>query len=248
MVQPPFNPGNPKDRRRRKTPWWEIAAVAIAFGLLIANGFQGCQTKRASETATKELELSQRPWVSLDNFTVESPLIFDSNGAHVTIGFEIKNTGHSPGIRGFWQPDFFLQFTDNPSPVKKREDACKFTAIRSTKVTDSRIAETWFPGDPIPKSIVVGVESSDIAKALEIPKQMFPKVEHMKEFDYMYPDFVVCVAYRAAFTDAQYHTGYILQLLRTNPEMPYIPPMKRGEIPANELKLFVHPFYGIDAD
>jgi hypothetical protein len=130
----------------------------------------------------------------------------------------------------------------------KRDEACKFVTYRSTKVTDSRITETWFPGDGIPKTLVVSIAPNDIAKALEIPKQVFPNSEPTKDFEAIYPHFVVCVAYRAAFTDAQYRTGYILELQRTNPKMPYILPMKSGEIPASELKLFIHPFYGIYAD
>ena len=73
-----------------------------------------------SSITRKELELSQRPWVSLENFSIASPLTFDRNGARVTIGWEVKNTGHSPAIRGFSQQDFFLQFGEVPSPVKTR--------------------------------------------------------------------------------------------------------------------------------
>jgi hypothetical protein len=228
-----------------------IATLLLALFAFVQSFVTGLQIKplrNTADTARKELELSERPWVSLQDFSIESPLTFDSNGARVTIGWVLKNTGRSPAIRGFWQSDFFLQFGEVPSPVKKRDDACKVAAYRSTVVTDSRITETWFPGDETKRTLVVGFEPNDIAKALEIPKQMFPNSEHMKEFDSIYPDFVVCVAYRAAFTDVQYRTGYILELGRTNPKTPYILPMKSGEIPATELKLFIHPFYGIYAD
>jgi hypothetical protein len=254
-IHSPTDPSRAEDSSGHKTPWWEKAAVFVALGLLVVNTFQMCATKKSADAATKaantaqaQLEMSERPWVSLDDFTVDSPLTFDNAGAHVTIRYEIKNTGRSPAIRGFWQPDFFLQFGENPSPVRKRDDACKIAAFRSTKVTDSRITETWFPGEGLPQGITESVGLDDIAKALEIPKQMFPTSEHIKDFDYIYPDFVICIAYRAAFTDTQYQTGYILELRRTNPKIPYIPPMKKGEIPARELKLYVHPFYGIYAD
>lgn len=256
----PNDSPTPDKRTGDTTPSWkkcvEISAVFIALGLLAVNFFQMRATNRAAdaaklaaETATKDLELSQRPWVSLDNFTIESPLKFDSSGsATIIFGFEVKNTGRSPAIRGFWQEDFFLQFGERPSPVKKRDDACNFAVYGSTKVTDPRIAETWFPGNGLPRRIGVAISAEDIAKALQIPKQVFPAAPHAKEFDYIYPDLVVCVAYRAAFTDTQYHTGYILELMRSNAKISYISPMKSGEIPASELKLAIHPFYGIDAN
>jgi hypothetical protein len=225
-----------------------LLLALFAFVQSLVTGLQIKPLRTTADTARKELELSQRPWVSLENFSIESPLTFDNNGAHVTIGYEVRNTGRSPAIRGFWQPEFFLQFGEVPSPVEKRDDACKFAAYRSTKVTDSRITETWFPGDGIPKRLGLSIEPNDIAKALEIPKQMFPNSGQTKDFEAIYPDLVICVAYRAAFTDAQYHTGYILELRSTNLKMPYILPMKSGEIPATELKLFIHPFYGIYAD
>lgn len=237
-----------KERHKTISFWVRIATLLIfviyaGFTILIWRA-----NKKAAETAAKELELSQRPWISLENFSVDGPLIFDSNGAHINISYEIKNTGHSPAIRGFWQQELFLQFTEVPSPVKKRDDACKIAAYRSTKVTDPRISETWFPGDSLPRPFEESFSRSDIAKALEIPKSVFPGAQVLEESGYLYPEIVVCVAYRAAFTDTQYHTGYILKVGRINPKMPYIPPLKSGEIPASELKLYIHPFYGIYAD
>jgi len=225
--------------------WLTFAALVIyAF----ISGWQLYEMRKATVATTSQLELSERPWISLENFTIESPLTFDKNGFHLTVGYEVKNTGHSPAIRGFWQTDFFLQFAETPSPVKKRNDACKVAMTRSTTVTNSQLTETWFPGDALPKGIVVSASTADIANALKLPSRIFPATPHMKEFDYINPDFVVCMAYRAAFTDTQYHTWYILELARTNPKIPYILPMQSGEIPANELRLYVHPFYGIDAD
>jgi hypothetical protein len=58
---------------------------------------------------------------------------------------------------------------------------------------------------------------------------------------------VVCVAYRSSFTETQYHTGYILQLVHQDTfKAPRY--MERGEIPADELKFVYHPFWAVDAD
>lgn len=90
--------------------------------------------------------------------------------------------------------------------------------------------------------------STDIANALKIPNQVFPNGEHIDAFDHIYPELIVCVAYRAAFSDTQYHTGYIIKLGRINPETPFILPLKSGKIPASELKLYISPYYAMYAD
>lgn len=247
------------DRRKDDTPRWkkrlEIGAfigglvlLAVNIGLFIVNIYQMQVTRDSVVIALNEMEISERPWVSLENFSMDSPLTFDSTGAHVTISYDIKNTGHSPAIRGFWQQELFLQFEEVPSPVRKRADACKDAASRSTKIADPRISETWFPGDSIRREVEEAISTGDIAKAVQVQKLAPKSQEIVADSNYLYPELVVCLAYRAAFTNTQYHTGYILMLGRINPKTPYIPPLKSGEIPASELKLMISPFYGIYAD
>jgi hypothetical protein len=225
--------------------WTAAATVVIAVSTIVYTHY----AQKQWDVMNRQLQFTERPWISLEGFTVESPLTFDTGGGGaITIGFDIKNTGQSPAIMGFWQPDLFLQFGETPSPVRMRDRMCNVAELRSTKVTDQRIAETWFPGPGLHKSININFTPDDVSNALKIPNQLFPNLPRMKDFDYIYPDFVVCVAYRSSFTDAQYHTGYILRLLRSNPDIPYIPPLKSREIPVNELKLLIHQNYGIDAN
>jgi hypothetical protein len=54
------DPENAKERRRRKTPWSERATVFIALALLIANWFQGCQTKKAAEASTTAADAARK--------------------------------------------------------------------------------------------------------------------------------------------------------------------------------------------
>src|SRR6266849_6650017 len=71
------------DRRKDITPPWkkrgEIAAITIAFGLLVVNIFallaakkaadtaknSAVAAKQAADTAANQLELSQRPWIKI---------------------------------------------------------------------------------------------------------------------------------------------------------------------------------------
>jgi hypothetical protein len=58
---------------------------------------------------------------------------------------------------------------------------------------------------------------------------------------------VACIAYRPSFTEAQYHTGYIWELIEKKTLAgPLF--MKKGEIPAEELEFVFHPEFGVYAD
>jgi hypothetical protein len=204
--------------------------------------------KTAAHTASRELELSQRPWLSITDIAVVKPLIFDANGVHVTIRYSHNNTGHSPAINSFDQFEFIATYLETPNTVQKRDEFCKVAGTRSERVHATEIrqySETWFPGQPIPATAQISISSSDIKKAMtEIPKQIVPDAPLPNFF---VPTFVFCTAYRSSFTDAEYHTGYILELIDTKTQkVPMF--MEHGEIPANELRFEYHPFYGVYAD
>jgi hypothetical protein len=202
----------------------------------------------AANTALKELELSQRPWVSMTDIAIISPLVFDSNGVRVTIRFSHNNTGHSPAIDSFDQYEFMATYLETPSPVQKRDEFCKVAGIRSERVHATEIrkySQTWFPGQPIPATAQLSIGSADIKKAMtEIPKRIFPEAPLP---DFFVPTLVFCTAYRSSFTDTEYHTAYILELIDTKTEK--VPTfMEHGEVPANELRFDYNPFYGVYAD
>lgn len=48
-IHPPIDPNQPRNGSKHKTPFWEKAAVVVAFGLLIVNFFQMRATKEAAE-------------------------------------------------------------------------------------------------------------------------------------------------------------------------------------------------------
>lgn len=101
MVQSPRNPENARERRKRKTPWWEKAAVLVALGLLVVNFFQMRSTDKAARAAkdsadwtatqTKYIFSNQQPWVWVkmpDSFHVEV-------GKPISAAVEVFNYGNA---------------------------------------------------------------------------------------------------------------------------------------------------------
>ena len=242
-----------KKKKERREAIKFVVEIVSAIILLLYFGVTvliWCANKNSAEIAVKELELSQRPWVSLIDITVIRPLVFDSNGAHTTISYAFTNTGHSPAIAGQDLFAFMVPFADNPNPVDKRNSLCKSASLASSIIREKRIGKffkTWFPGQPQPMTFQVSWNINDIKKAMvDIPKQIDPEGA-LPLPDYFMPTMVVCVAYRSSFTETQYHTGYILQLVHQDTfKAPRY--MERGEIPADELKFVYHPFWAVDAD
>jgi succinate dehydrogenase hydrophobic anchor subunit len=241
-----------KQKERRKTVkfWAEIISAFVLFGYFTVTILIWCANKKSAETATKELELSQRPWVSMEHITVISPLVFDSNGATTTISYDFTNTGHSPAIDGEDLFDFMVPFAATPSPVAKRDDLCKGAGDISGRIHARGIGQfskTFFPGQPQPMTFKISWNINDIKKAMvDIPKKIFPESTNPLPTNFM-PTMIVCIAYRSSFTKTQYHTGYIVELVhkKTFAGPPF---MERGEIPAKELQFVYDPSWAVYAD
>jgi hypothetical protein len=207
--------------------------------------------KRAADTAGRELELSERPWVSAD-LTLVGPLVFDKDGAHVTARLSLKNSGHSPAVRGFYNIDFFAPFLMHPDPRKRRDDLCKNTTGESALPSNAWLSKTWFPGDQPPVDIKIGMSERDIHAAMvEIPDALFPNARERYGINpprppYIFPVVITCIAYRPSFADVQYHTSLVLDLLRRDPKKAIDP--NKGDIPVSDLGLFQDFAFGGEAN
>jgi len=101
------------DRRKDDTPPWkeklEIAAfcgglalLVVNIGLFIVNVHQSRSTEKAataaetaSETARKQLEKSERPWLKVSFFVQQPGITFKDGGMQLNITPRIENIGHS---------------------------------------------------------------------------------------------------------------------------------------------------------
>jgi hypothetical protein len=103
---PPTNIVQPNQCRYEPTPPWqkiaEISAVVIALLLLVVNvGFlivnicQSRATQKAANTAAKQLEMSERPWLSVPDVKIENVDTSDPKHPRLTLSFVVENTGNS---------------------------------------------------------------------------------------------------------------------------------------------------------
>jgi len=250
--------------RPDQTPWWKTFGEGVALlgglGLLFVNFFQMKATQNAADaaataanTAQKQLEMSERPWV-VAQFFIDQPIQLQPNGdIGVRLRVVMKNIGHSvatdvrlllgadPEGRGAW-------FMNTP---KEQKEMC----------------DNWrnihFPGNPgagtkilFPNDTFIEEESFTIAK------KQIEKVQAEVSGKRVITGISLfgCVNYGFAFTPEHHQTGFNYDLIK--PGLPPPPhPLKYNEvtggveymnvgetIPASQLKIRQSIFGGFYVD
>jgi hypothetical protein len=122
-------------KKRRETIKFRVELTG-AFVLVIYTAFtilMWCANKKAAEaaksaadTAAKQLEMTDRPWVAIE-VAITSPLIYDDKGVRLDFSFVPKNIGHSPAQNVLIAPELLPVFMgDDVSEAQKR--ICKSAA------------------------------------------------------------------------------------------------------------------------
>jgi hypothetical protein len=152
--------------------------LAIFTGLLaVVAGVQGFFMLRADKTAriaanaardsadvaNKTLIETQRPWVSIIEMGL-GPLIYDDQGARITITAQMKNVGSVPAININLNAAVYL--------IGKRLDVIEAqqTVCEEVKRWKAAAGPALFPSDTISASINIPISKSDIEEySIEIP-------------------------------------------------------------------------------
>jgi hypothetical protein len=208
-----------------------IAAAVGAIGLFFIY--------LSFEDARTATELSQRPWVSIDPIQL-TDLIFDRNGAHVSVAFTLKNSGHSPAAHTFLEAELFPLQGENFvfSALDRQQHICGPLRARADNDRAEFATFTLFPDVAIPKSIGLSVGMDQINQA--------ERHDGGKPF-LMELLILGCVDYRFEFEKGHHQTGFMYSLARSgdpkHPDVPYVMyPQDGGILPASLLILTPWPF------
>jgi hypothetical protein len=159
--------------------------------------------KSSADTAVRELELSERPWVDAD-VRINGPFAFDVNGANLSVLITIRNTGHSPAFNTTINPRLMILF-GGPDPFQLRNEVCR-DAIR--EVSTSGFGISLFPNANFQSPTKVGFGKEEIEKAGQgFGANLRGAI--------VGPRLIVCIAYRPTFNNTSvYTTGYIFDVSR----------------------------------
>ena len=191
--------------------------------------------RSAAETASKQLEMAERPWISADIAAI-TPLVFTADGGRMTVKISLRNQGHSPAVRGLVEPILMPAFLLHPDPAEVRTKLCKkLTEQANMRPTeDYLLSSMWPPGEQPPSLYNILASRADIDKAQYVTPRLWIKDTKGVKTIELY--LITCIAYRPTFTNATYQTSYVIDLdTKNNPGL--ISPALGSSIPLNELRM-----------
>jgi hypothetical protein len=193
-----------------------LAAVAGLVGLYMLYGTLEA-TRTQADTARKEFELSERPWVYIKTLTPTGDgLTYDQRGARFSFNVVLENIGHSPAARTwiYLEPykfvvgkkiDFIAAQNQVCEPVKKKLSSA------------NGLGYTLFPGQEKPLDWDVFVPLKDITANMIAPQPMVGCVDYEFEFKsghHQTPIIFTVLKRRAGFPPQQ---GFALQMFEPVP-------------------------------
>ena len=215
VIPDPATSENSISSHHLTTPWWklslEVLATFIALGLLIVNIVQSCATRKAADatksaaqTAARQLELAERPWLT-STVSVASDLTYDDLGGHLTLHYVVENIGNSPAISVVISPELYP--TTRLDSFYERRRICT-----DSQASKSSFGYTIFPKRPVEVYVSITMAKQDMAIASKAVGNSFLPV-----------DVVDCIGYRTSFNDSAYYIGNIYQLGRLPDFLALIP-------------------------
>jgi hypothetical protein len=155
--------------------------------------------KTSSEVAIAEL----RPWVSAEDISITSPLRFESpKGGLLTIGYVLRNTGHSPALHVMWRSKLVvLSMTKNVTEEISERQATLCDPM--LKMSRDLFEDTVFPGDKIPGAEGMGVSPAEIAAAIK-SREAGP----FKHSGYVSLAMISCIDYQMSLIPQHHQTRY----------------------------------------
>jgi hypothetical protein len=204
-----------------------LVGLVYLYATLRAARKSANAAKEASETASKQLELSDRPWVDA-RIAINGPFEFNINGGNIHLGFELLNAGHLPALNTVVEAlPVDSNFTGTRQPEEYVAQACR-TANRMIEEYPS-LGVALFPNIPFAEGETITLTAADLAK-YHGKGSRFPGI-------ILQPSVVVCVGYRPTFKSVIYHTSYIFQLSRVDASNKTSVQFKIGEdVPQAEIR------------
>jgi hypothetical protein len=158
------------------------------------------QATRQTELTRAQLELSHRPWVSVD-VGIASNLVFDQRGATLMLNVKMTNVGHSVAKYVSLWTEFVVLGIHNLNEA--HEKLCDIMKQPVNQKSD--YGWLLFPGQQVVESRGVIASPQDIAKALEAPAFQGMKAIGLH--------LIGCVDYQSTFDPTKRHQTRFVYLV-----------------------------------
>jgi hypothetical protein len=220
----------------------EIAALIGLFCYARSASIQATANKKAAktaliaaQTAQKQLELSERPWITAEPLSVGEFTVNERDDASVTVQFTFRNVGHSLAKAIVYT--YGIASRELKNPVTEQKDLClnfrEGNAPYAKRVANQSIGFLPFPDEHLeaPLTFEVPMEDAD-----RITKKFGTKLPIM-----IRPAIFGCIDYQFSFSAGWHRTEFMFGLIRHDPAYPNqsspLPIGRKTSIPAEQLVL-----------
>jgi hypothetical protein len=203
--------------------------LLFLFALHLHEHFVG-ERELAKAAAVAPAEFPERPWISVGDPIVASPLKFLDAGATIALRFPIKNTGKSPALNVSLQAELIPMTPERSAPHVEQE---RFIAELKARPDNLVFGErTLFVGDAIVAERNFFVPKSEIDNASALLG------EHSTEKNQFLPILVACAVYKFNRTGERHYTCIVGDVHRAVQGMgglsvPF--DTKVGEVPMSQI-------------
>jgi hypothetical protein len=172
----------------------------------------------SAETASKQLELTDRPWLSV-SVMAKDPITLVNGDAQFRFGIAVKNVWHSVATNVTVPYEVFVPKWGDAifkEPVQRQRQLCGTPPISTPKMPEI-ISTSIFPDATWEGGTSSGVSAKEIQDGA-VPTTSLPEG---KKGTYFIAVLVGCVDY--AFPSALRHhqTGFIYEIRRLDPQVPH---------------------------
>jgi hypothetical protein len=171
-----------------------LTFFGAAIGVAIAYGAFD-QTRRQAAAAEEQLAVGradQRAWIDISKLAMADDIVFDENGARISLSFEVTNVGKSPAFAADpWISAFINGMSGAPNE----------TYLKPTVSITVPAENILFPGRPVTRTATGYVATRQLAQIVTTSNRFFP------------PTVEVCVSYRLASLLDEHKTCHTLLLV-----------------------------------
>ena len=213
-------------------------------------------TRQFTDVALKQLEATDRPWLSVD-VRIAAPFRIMADSVHLSLAVNIKNVGNSVATHIENHMQIFPQSggVDGKAfsePIERQKALCDQARMggRTTRERSFRDQSgiALFPNE----QSVLGFSSSLSHADMALRAATFntPNQPPMP-YPGIIPAIIGCLDYRFGSSERHHQTGFIYQILRIDPEAPLAGSffnLTQMEVPVSEMRLDRFFFGGNYAD
>jgi hypothetical protein len=199
--------------------------------------------KDSADIAKDALVAANRPWIQVQA-QVGGPIFYNVNGVNITINYHLKNIGHSPATNVFVDAHIFAPAIGvDGGSFNARDELDRIIAATNAR-PQMPLGFPLFPDEFAIQAVTVSINADEL-------KRITQKVE------FILPSVIGAVTYRMGFDNKVHHTGFIIEVRRSDRPRPESTAKNRapqtifpddGDIPADDVRLIRSFFEGGYAD